>query len=71
MTGFDNNDFSLSGLMQQGHELDVTVISSDKDDNYDGLLEYARKLGGEISNKTCSLEGGMQPGVEPGVEAIL
>ena len=54
--------------MQQGHELDVTVISSssDDDDNYGGLLECARKLGGgEISDKTSSLEGGMQPGVEP------
>ena len=59
MAGFDEDDFSLSGLMQQGHELDVTVISSssDDDDNYGGLLECARKLGGgEISNKTSSLE---------------
>ena len=40
MVGFDDDDFSLSGLMQQGHELDVTVISfSDEDDNYGGLLE--------------------------------
>ena len=37
----DDNDFSLSGLMQQGYKLDVTVISSssDEDDNYGGLLE--------------------------------
>ena len=69
MTGFDDDDFSLSGLMQQGHELYVTVISSsDEEDNYDGLLECARKFGGEISNETSSLEGGMQPGVEPSVE---
>ena len=57
--------------MQQGHKLDVTVISSssDDDDNYGGLLECARKFGGgEISDKTSSLEGGVQPGVEPGVE---
>ena len=71
MAGFDDNDdFLLSGLMQQGHELDVTVISSSSDDeNYDGLLECARKLGGEISDKSStSMEGGMQPGVEPGIE---
>ena len=57
--------------MQQGHELDVTVISSssDDDDNYGGLLECARKFGGgEISDKTSSLEGGVQPGVKPGVK---
>ena len=49
--------------------MDVTVISSsDEDDNYSGLLECAEKLGGELSEKTSSLEGGMQPGVEPGVE---
>ena len=43
MAGFEDNDFSLSGLMQQGHELDVTVISSsdDDDDSYGGLLECA------------------------------
>ena len=59
MAGFDDNDFSLSRLMQQGHELDVTVISSSSDDdNYGGLVECARKLGGEISHKTSSLEGG-------------
>ena len=58
--------FLFSGLTQQGHELDVTVISSsDDDDNYGGLLECAQKLGGELSEKTSSLEGGVQPGVEP------
>ena len=60
----------LSGLTQEGHELNVTVISSSSDDdhNYDGLLDCARKLAGEISNKTStSLEGGIEPGgVEPG-----
>ena len=70
MAGFDDDNFSLSGLTQQGHELDVTVIasSSDKDDNYGGLLDCAQKLGGELSEKTSSLEGGMQLGVKPGVE---
>ena len=69
MAGFEDDNFSLSGLMQQGHKSDVTVISpSDEDDNYGGLLEYAQKLGGELSEKTSSLEGGVQPGVEPGVE---
>ena len=41
--GFDDNDFSLSGLMQEGYEVDVTVIS-DSDDNYKGLLECAKAL---------------------------
>ena len=69
MVEFENDDFSLSGLMQEGHELDVTVISSSSDDNYDGLLDCARKLAGEISDKTSTLlEGDVQPGVEPGVE---
>ena len=63
---FDDDNFSLSGLMQEGHKFDVTVISSSSDDdNYDGLLDCARKLAGEISDKT-SLEGGVQPGVKPG-----
>ena len=69
MAGFDDNNFSLSGLTQQGHELDVTFISSSNDDNnYGGLLECAWKLGGEMSHKTSSLEGGVQPGVKTGVE---
>ena len=65
--GFDDNDFSLSGLMQEGHD-SVTVInsSSSDDDNYDGLLDCAHQLAGETSNKS-SMEGGVQPGVEPGV----
>ena len=67
MAGFDDDDFSLSGLMQEGHDF-VTVInsSSSDDENYDGLLECACQLAGETSNKS-SMEGGMQPGVEPGV----
>ena len=66
--GFDDDDFSLSGLTQEGHNFDVTVISSSSDDdNYDGLLDCARKLVGEISDKTStSMEGGVQPGVKPG-----
>ena len=52
MAGFDDDDFSLSGLIQEGHKFDVTVISSSSDDdNYDGLLDCARKLAGEISDK--------------------
>ena len=39
----DEDDFSLSGLTQEGHEIDVTVIS-DSDDNYDGLLACAKAL---------------------------
>ena len=40
--GFDDDDFSLSRLMQEGHEFDVTVINSSSDDsNYDGLLDCA------------------------------
>ena len=67
----DNDDFSLSGLTQQGHKVDVTVISSyDEDDNYGGLLECARQLGGEISEKTSSVEGGI-PLVEPLVKPLV
>ena len=38
MAGFDDDDFSLSGLTQEGHNF-VTVInsSSSDDENYDGL----------------------------------
>ena len=66
--GFDDDDFSLSGLTQEEHD-SVTVInsSSSDDENYDGLLECARQLAGETSNKS-SMEGGMQAGVEPGVK---
>ena len=66
--GFDDDDFSLSGLMQEGHDNVVTVInSSSSDENYDGLLECAHKLAGETSEKS-SMEGGIQGGVKPGVE---
>ena len=41
--------------------------SSSDDENYDGLLECARKLAGETSDKS-SMEGGVQAGVEPGVK---
>ena len=66
--GFDDDDFSLSGPTQEGHD-SVTVInsSSSDDDNYDGLLDCAHQLAGETSDKS-SMEGGMQQGVEPGVE---
>ena len=32
MAGFDNDDFSLSGLMQEGHDF-VTVINSSSSDD--------------------------------------
>ena len=64
MAGFydDDDDFSLSGLTQEGHDF-VTVIesSSSDDENYHGLLDCARQLAGE-SDKS-SIEGGMQGGV--------
>ena len=66
--GFDNDDFSLSGLTQERHDNVVTVInsSSSDDENYDGLLQCARKLAGETLDKS-SMEGGIQGGVEPRV----
>ena len=66
--GFDDDNFSLSGLTQEGHDNIVTVInsSSSDDENYDGLLECAHKLAGETSDKN-SMEGGIQAGVEPGL----
>ena len=67
MTGFDDDDFSLSGLMQEGHDFVMVINSSSSDDeNYDGLLECACQLAGETSDKS-SMEGGVQAGVEPGV----
>ena len=62
MAGFDDEDFSLSRLMQEGHDF-VTVIesSSSDDENYHRLLDCARQLAGE-SDKS-SVEGGMQGGV--------
>ena len=68
MAGFnDDDDFSLSGLTQEGHDF-VTVIesSSSDDENYHGLLDCARQLAGE-SDKS-SIEGGMQGGV---VHAVM
>ena len=64
MAGFydDDDNFSLSGLTQEGHDF-VTVIesSSSDDENYHGLLDCARQLAGE-SDKS-SIEGGVQGGV--------
>ena len=64
MAGFydEDDDFSLSGLTQEGHDF-VTVIesSSSDDENYHGLLDCARQLAGE-SDKS-SIEGGIQGGV--------
>ena len=62
MAGFDDDDFSLSGLTQEGHDF-VTVIesSSSDDENYNGLLDCACQLDGE-SDKS-SVEGGVQGGV--------
>ena len=63
--GFDDDNFSLSGLTQEGHEYDVTtIISSTDDENYDGLMECARKLTGENS------EGGVHAGVRAMCQAI-
>ena len=71
--GFDNDDFSLSGLMQEGHDFNDTVISSSSsdDENYDGLLEGAHKLAGETLDKSSmevGIQAGVKPGVKPGVE---
>ena len=63
--GFDDDDFSLSGLTQEAHD-NVTVISSSDEKNYDGLLECAHKLAGEIAMEG-GIQGGVKPGVEPGV----
>ena len=73
MAGFEDDDFSLSGLMQEGHKFDVTTVisSSSDDENYDDLLDCARKLTGEISDKTSSVEGDMQAGVKPCVKPCV
>ena len=73
--GFDENNFSLSGLTQEGHD-NVTLISSSSsdDENYDSLLECACKLAGETSDKSSmevGMQGGVKPGVEPGVSNML
>ena len=51
--GFDNDDFSLSGLTQESRD-NVTVISSSDDENYDGLMACACKLAGETSSQVSS-----------------
>ena len=62
MAGFyDDDDFSLSGLMQEGHDSVTVIESSSDDENYHGLLDCARQLAGE-SDKS-SIEGGVQGGV--------
>ena len=67
MAGFDDDDFSLSGLTQEGHDFVKVIESSSSDhENYHGLLECARQLAGEIDKS--SVEGGMQAGV---VQAVV
>ena len=62
MAGFDDDDFSLSGLIQEGHDFVMVIESSSSDDeNYHGLLDCACQLAGE-SDKS-SIEGGVQGGV--------
>ena len=62
MAGFyDDDDFSLSGLTQEGHDFVTVIESSSDDENYHGLLDCAHQLAGE-SDKS-SIEGGMQGGV--------
>ena len=63
MAGFydDDDDFSLSGLTQEGHDFVTVIESSSDDENYHGLLDCARQLAGE-SDKS-SIEGGVQGGV--------
>ena len=47
MAGFDDEDFSLSGLTQEGHDFVTVINSSSDDENYDGLLQCAHQLAGE------------------------
>ena len=59
---FDDDDFSLSGLTQDGHEVDVTVISDseESDDNLAGLFECAKALEtGENCDETSKREESM------------
>ena len=66
MAGFyDDDDFSLSGLTQEGHDFVTVIESSSDDENYHGLLDCAHQLAGE-SDKS-SIEGGVQGGVVHGV----
>ena len=55
------DDFSLSGLTQEGHDFVTVIESSSDDENYHGLLDCACQLAGE-SDKSL-VEGGMQGGV--------
>ena len=67
---FDDDNFSLSGLTQEGHEVDVTVISDseESDDNLAGLFECAKALEtGKKSNETSNREESM-PVTEPSHE---
>ena len=59
MAGFDDDDYSLSGLTQEGHEVDVTVIfdSEESVDNFAGLLECAKVL--ETGKKCVKTEDSM------------
>ena len=64
MAGFFDDDecLSLSGLTQEGHEVDVTVISDSEEslDNFAGLLECAKALEtGKKSGETSKLEDSM------------
>ena len=78
MAGFDDDAFSLSGLRQEGHEVDVTVIS-DSDDNYEGLLECAKALQTDnISHKTSKSDDSVvwnksakEPGAEVRAKGVL
>ena len=68
--------FPIWTHMQQGHKLDVPVISfSDEDDNYGGLLECGWQPGGQISEKntmsTMSVQGGFEPLVKPHASNFL
>ena len=48
MNGLDHDNFSLSGLMQEGHKTNVTVIPEYEDnDDYDDLLDCAKQLAGQ------------------------
>ena len=64
MAGFLDDDecLSLSGLTQEGHEIDVTVISDSEEslDNFAGLLECAKALEtGKKSGETSKLDDSM------------
>ena len=53
-TWFDNEDFSLAGLTQESHEVDIETISSDEESvdserNFRLLLEGAKALSNNVS----------------------